>query len=115
MDLAFLICPKGYEGSIIGLFDSACSLGKTLSTAFGSLLAFFFGVENNKYTNFNIMVFTNNLICLLPLIGLVSIDDDIMSPHPNKIWNKKGKKSYIDNKDNDDNNERSRLKGKNTN
>ena len=94
MDLAFLICPKGYEGSVIGLFDSACSLGKTISTIFGSVLAFFFGVENNKYTNFNIMVFTNNLICLLPLLGLVIIDDDIICPS-DKIDNKKPE-SYDD-------------------
>ena len=110
MDLAFLICPQGYEGSVIGLFDSACSLGKTISTVFGSLLAYFFGVENNKYTNFNIMVFTNNLICLLPLLGLVIIDDDIICPS-DKVENQKSK-NYLKNND-EKSSESTSLKEKN--
>ena len=79
LDIAFLSCPKGYEGSIMGLFGSALSFGKTISTFLGSLLTMFFKVEKSDYSNFNFMIFVHNIISLLSLFGLLCIDDEILS------------------------------------
>ena len=79
LDIAFLSCPKGYEGSIMGLFGSALSFGKTISTFLGSLLTMFFKVEKSDYSNFNFMIFVHNIISLLSLFGLLLIDDEILS------------------------------------
>ena len=77
-DIVLLLSPNGYEGSIMGLFGSAISFGKTISTFFGSLLTAYFKVEKNDYSNFNFMIFVHNIISLLSLFGLLLIDDEIL-------------------------------------
>ena len=73
MNLACCVCPEGYEGSIYSLFTSSANLGRTLSGIFGSLMMVLFGVKKGQYDNFNIMVFAQNLISLLPIAFLFCI------------------------------------------
>lgn len=97
MDIAFLSCPKEFGGSVMGLFESALSFGKTISTFLGSVLTMFFKVEKSDYSNFNLMIFAHNIISLLPLLGLLLIDDEILSLKGNKkIFNNKDKQVEID-------------------
>ena len=114
LDIAFLSCPKGYEGSVMGLFGSALSFGKTISTFFGSVLTNFFKVDKNHYGNFNLMIFVHNIISLSSLLGLYLIDDDLLSLKGNKkIFNYK---KYITNSietDVDIYNEKMKLKENN--
>ena len=115
LDIAFLSCPKGFEGSVMGLFGSALSFGKTISTFFGSLLTMFFKVEKNDYSNFNIMIFVNNIISLLILLGLLIIDDDLLALRGNKkIFNFEKKQNKKENIDVDIYNENTSLKQKNS-
>ena len=83
-DIIILTCPKGFEGSVSGLIGSALSFGKTISTFLGSLLTMYFKVEKNDYSNFNLMIFVNNIISLLSLLGLFLIDDELMALRGNK-------------------------------
>ena len=76
LDIGVLSCPKGFEGSVMGLFGSAQSFGKTISTFLGSLLTMYFKVEKNDYSNFNFMIFVHNIISLLSLFGLLLLDDE---------------------------------------
>ena len=102
LDIAFLSCPKGFEGSVMGLFGSALSFGKTISTFFGSLLTMYFKVEKNDYRNFNLMIFVNNIISLLSLVGLFLIDDELLALRGNKkVFN--FKKKPINNNNNNGN------------
>jgi len=78
LDLAFLSCPKGFEGSIMGLFGSALSFGKTISTFLGSLLTMYFKIEKNDYSNFNFLILVHNLISLSTVVGLVFITDELL-------------------------------------
>ena len=78
LDLAFLSCPKGFEGSVMGLFGSALSFGKTISTFFGSLLTLFFKIEKSDYSNFNFLIMIHNLISLSTIVGLIFISDEIL-------------------------------------
>ena len=111
LDIAFLSCPKGYEGSVMGLFGSALSFGKTISTFFGSLLTMFFKVEKNDYSNFNLMIFVNNMISLLVLLGLLIIDDDLIALRGNKkIFDFNKKQNKNDNIEVDIYNENTSLK-----
>ena len=73
MNLACCVCPEGYEGSIYSLFTSSANLGRTLSGIFGSLMMVLFKVKKGQYDNFNIMVFAQNLISLLPIAFLFCI------------------------------------------
>ena len=84
LDIAFLSCPKGFEGSIMGLFGSALSFGKTISTFLGSLLTMYFKIEKGSYSNFNLMIFVHNVISLFSLFGLFLIDDDLLALRGNK-------------------------------
>ena len=84
LDLAFLNCPKGYEGSIMGLFGSALSFGKTVSTFLGSLLTMYFKVEKGDYTNFNLLIAMHNLISIFSVVGLFALSDDIIQMKGNK-------------------------------
>ena len=94
LDLAFLACPKGYEGSVMGLFGSALSFGKTISTFSGSLLTMLFKVEKSDYSNFNLMIFVNNIISLFSIFGLFLIDDELLSLRANKkLFNFKKKQN----------------------
>ena len=78
LDLAFLSCPKGFEGSIMGLFGSALSFGKTISTFLGSLLTMHFKIEKSDYSNFNYLIMIHNLISLSTIVGLFFISDEIL-------------------------------------
>ena len=78
LDLAFLSCPKGFEGSIMGLFGSALSFGKTISTFLGSLLTMYFKIEKSDYSNFNFLILVHNLISLSAVVGLVFITDELL-------------------------------------
>ena len=78
LDLAFLSCPKGFEGSVMGLFGSALSFGKTISTFLGSLLTLIFKIEKNDYSNFNFLIMFHNLISLSNIVGLFFISDEIL-------------------------------------
>ena len=112
LDIAFLSCPEGFEGSVMGLFGSAQSFGKTISTFLGSLLTMFFKIEKTDYSNFNLMIFTNNIIWLFSLIGMFFIDDDIINLRGNKkIFNCIKKQAPNEDIDVDIFNENSRLKG----
>ena len=91
LDLAFLSCPKGFEGSVMGLFGSALSFGKTISTFLGSLLTLFFKVEKSDYSNFNFLIMIHNLISLASIVGLFFISDEIL-----EIKDNKGKKWGFD-------------------
>ena len=74
-NLAFLVCPKGYEGSIMGLFYSLRDFGDTCASLMGSWLAFYLDIQPYKYDNFSKMVFIINIISLLPL-GFIWIIND---------------------------------------
>jgi predicted MFS family arabinose efflux permease len=94
-DIAFLSCPTGFEGSVQGLFGSASSFGKTISTFFGSILTSLFKVEKNDYSNFNLMIFVHNIISLLSLFGLLFIDDELLSlKGKKKIFNCKKESTH---------------------
>ena len=101
LDLAFLSCPKGYEGSVMGLFGSALSFGKTISTFLGSLLTSYFKIEKTNYNNFNILILVHNLISLASMVGLFFITDDLLETKENgKINNSKENKNLnIDHKE----------------
>ena len=60
-NLAYLMCPEGYGGSIMGLFYSLRDFGDFLSSIFGSWLSFLFDIQGNKYSNFSIIYFVNDL------------------------------------------------------
>ena len=47
-NLLVLACPKGYEGSIMGLFTSVRELGKAFSSLIGSLFIRLFGIQRNQ-------------------------------------------------------------------
>ena len=83
LDLAFLSCPKGFEGSVMGLFGSALSFGKTISTFLGSLLTSYFKIEKNSYNNFNILILVHNLISLSSMVGLFFITDELLEMKEN--------------------------------
>ena len=83
LDLAFLSCPKGFEGSVMGLFGSALSFGKTISTFLGSLLTSYFKIEKNSYNNFNILILVHNLISLFSMVGLLFITDELLEMKEN--------------------------------
>ena len=74
-NLGFLVCPKGYEGSVMGLFYSIRDLGDTLASLFGSSLAYLLDIQGKKYATFNKMIFIINLISLLPIIFINIIND----------------------------------------
>ena len=63
----------------MGLFGSSLSFGKTISTFLGSVLTSLFKVDKTDYSNFNIMIFTHNIISLSGLLGLLIIDDKLIS------------------------------------
>ena len=84
-NLAFLACPKGYEGSITGLFYSLRDLGDILASLFGSYMAYIFDIQGKNYTTYNKMIFIINLISLLPIFFISLINDKtIISIHENK-------------------------------
>ena len=87
LDLAFLSCPKGFEGSVMGMFGSAMSFGKTISTFLGSLLTLSFGIEKSDYNNFNFLILIHNLISLTNIIGVFFISDEILEIKDNKTKN----------------------------
>ena len=88
LDLAFLSCPKGLEGSVMGLFGSALSFGKTISTFLGSLLTSYFKIEKSNYNNFNFLILVHNLISLASMIGLLFITDELLEMKENgKVFN----------------------------
>ena len=89
LDLAFLSCPKGFEGSVMGLYGSALSFGKTISTFLGSLLTLSFGIEKSDYSNFNFLIMMHNLISLSSIIGLFFISDEILEIKDHKRKNLK--------------------------
>ena len=70
MNLACLICPKNFEGSVFSLFASSNNLGKALSNLGGSIIVVLFGVKKGQYSNFNIMIFVQNLLVLFPILVL---------------------------------------------
>lgn len=74
-NLAFLVCPKGYEGSIMGLFYSLRDFGDTCASLMGSWLAYFLDIQKNGYQNYHLMIFIINIISLLPL-GFIWIIND---------------------------------------
>ena len=74
-NLAFLVCPKGYEGSIMGLFYSLRDFGDTCASLMGSWLAYFLDIQKNEYQNYHLMIFIINIISLLPL-GFIWIIND---------------------------------------
>ena len=67
-NLGFLVCPKGYEGSIMGLFYSVRDLGDVLASLFGSGLAYALDIQGKKYATFNKMIFIINILSLLPIL-----------------------------------------------
>ena len=84
-NLSFLVCPKGYEGSIMGLFYSIRDLGDVLASLGGSWMAHFLDIQGKKYTTFNKMILIINLITLLPLLFINIIQDkSIVSIQENK-------------------------------
>ena len=98
LDLAFLSCPKGFEGSVMGLFGSAMSFGKTISTFFGSLLTLYFKIEKNDYSNFNILIFVHNIISLSTMVGILFITDELLEmKNIGKIFNFKKNKNTNNN------------------
>ena len=74
-NLAFLACPKGYEGSIMGLFYSLRDFGDTCASLMGSWMAYFLDIQRDGYKNFSKMVFIINLISLLPIAFIRIIND----------------------------------------
>ena len=84
-NLSFLVCPKGYEGSIMGLFYSVRDLGDVLASLGGSWLAHFFKIQEKKYSSFNQMIYTIHFISLMPLLFINIIQDkSIVSIQENK-------------------------------
>ena len=86
-NLAYLMCPEGYGGSIMGLFYSLRDFGDFLSSIFGSWLAFMFDIQGNKYSTFNKMIFINNILSLSPIFFIFIINNKTIS----KIREKKNK------------------------
>ena len=78
-NLAFLVCPKGYEGSIMGLFYSLRDFGDFLASLFGSWLSFILDIQGNKYTTFNKMIYIINFWSLLPIVFISIINDKSIS------------------------------------
>ena len=83
-NLAFLVCPKEYEGSIMGLFYSTRDFGDTVASLLGSYLAFFYDIQNTKYTTYSKMILTINLISLLPIFFVNIINNEIISSNKEK-------------------------------
>ena len=84
-NLGFLVCPKGYEGSVMGLFYSIRDLGDTLASLFGSALAYLLDIQGKNYLTFNKMIYIINFISLLPIIFINIINDkSIVSIQENK-------------------------------
>ena len=83
-NLAFLVCPKEYEGSIMGLFYSTRDFGDTVASLLGSYLAFFYDIQNTKYTTYSKMILTINLISLLPIFFVNIINNIIISSNKEK-------------------------------
>ena len=83
-NLAFLVCPKEYEGSIMGLFYSTRDFGDTIASLLGSYLAFFYDIQNTKYTTYSKMILTINLISLLPIFFVNIINNEIISSNKEK-------------------------------
>ena len=80
MNLACLVCPKGYEGSVYSLFTSSANIGRTISGLLGSVMMVIFGIRKDNYNNFNIMVFIINIITLLPILVLLLIPSQYLEP-----------------------------------
>jgi len=74
-NLAFLACPKGYEGTIMGLFYSLRDFGDTCASLMGSWMAFFLDIQKDGYKNFGNMILIINIMSLLPL-GFIWIIND---------------------------------------
>ena len=83
-NLGFLVCPKGYEGSVMGLFYSIRDLGDTLASLFGSALAYLLDIQGKNYLTFNKMIYIINFISLLPIIFININDKSIVSIQENK-------------------------------
>ena len=74
-NLAFLACPKGYEGTIMGLIYSLRDFGDTCASLMGSWMAFFLDIQKDGYKNFGNMILIINIMSLLPL-GFIWIIND---------------------------------------
>lgn len=79
MNLASLICPKGYEGSVFSLFVSSNTFGKVLSNLISSVIVIMFGIKKGNYKNFNTMVFFTNLFELFPILVMKFIPQRYLS------------------------------------
>ena len=84
MNLACLVCPKGYEGSVYSLFTSSANIGRTISGLLGSVMMVIFGIRKDNYNNLNIMVFIINIITLLPILVLLLIPSQYLEPPEGK-------------------------------
>ena len=84
-NLAFLACPKRYEGTIMGLFYSLRDFGDTCASLMGSWMAYYLDIQKDGYKNFGKMIFIINLISLLPLafIGIIN-DKSIIAIQENR-------------------------------
>ena len=84
-NLAFLACPKRYEGTIMGLFYSLRDFGDTCASLMGSWMAYYLDIQKDGYKNFGKMVFIINLISLLPIafIGIIN-DNSIIAIQENR-------------------------------
>ena len=84
-NLAFLACPKGYEGTIMGLFYSLRDFGDTCASLMGSWMAYYLDIQKYDYKNYGNMVLIINLISLLPIcfIGIIN-DKSIIAIQENK-------------------------------
>ena len=84
-NLAFLACPKGYEGTIMGLFYSLRDFGDTCASLMGSWMAYYLDIQKDDYNNYGNMVLVINLISLLPIcfIGIIN-DKSIIAIQENK-------------------------------
>ena len=84
-NLAFLACPKGYEGTIMGLFYSLRDFGDTCASLMGSWMAYYLDIQKDDYKNYGNMVLIINLISLLPIcfIGIIN-DKSIIAIQENK-------------------------------
>lgn len=121
MNLASLICPKDFEGSVFSLFISSNSLGGVLSSLVSSVIVFAFDIRKGNYKNFNRIVFFVNVCRLLPILVMKFIpqtylnyesqkrDDEVnMKDNENEVNIELGEvgKSNFEMKENNENEER---------
>ena len=100
--LCFKYSPFGYGATIFAISDCVCNLGNLLAELIDYFCAFIYNVTYNNFINFEILVFTESILNLLPLIYIWIPESKFFSVK--KEETSAQELSPIENKNNDDKN-----------